>query len=199
MFLLNPIVLLWVKYIILSVKIALSNKNLEKGPRQCYHKVGSNIVHTFLVRFNIYIFSYYSIFSFASFSLEMLREIPKKKPRKGYKRFRWIRKVIPGKELLDCYKQDRDHSPDNSHQTQQIRTTSFTKKKNAFTSRKRCNRVWFLRLPLCKWYTSLKIKIGLKKKNNDKNGNWKWGKKPRKLYAKIRKITQLIFFKNTQN
>ena len=86
-FLLNPIVLLWVKYIILSVKIALSNKNLEKGPRQCYHKVGSNLVHTFLVRFNIYIFSYYSIFSFASFSLEMLREILKKNRGRATKDF----------------------------------------------------------------------------------------------------------------
>ena len=39
MFLLNPIVLLWVKYIILSVKIALSNENCL---RQCYHKVGTH-------------------------------------------------------------------------------------------------------------------------------------------------------------
>ena len=87
MFLLNPIVLLWVKYIILSVKIALSNENLKKGPRQCYHKVGSNIVYTFLVRFNIYIFSYYSIFSFESFFLEMLREIPKNNRGRATKDF----------------------------------------------------------------------------------------------------------------
>ena len=87
MFLLNPIVLLWVKYIILSVKIARSYENLEKGLRQCYHKVGSNIVYTFLVRFNIYIFSYYSIFSFASFFLEKLREIPKNNRGRATKDF----------------------------------------------------------------------------------------------------------------